>query len=257
MLGLEILPLLLWDFQMAQEVKNPPARQGATRNTGSIPGSGRPPGGGNGNPLQCSCLKNPMGRGAWWATVHGVTESETTEHKHTGMGTPPVPPAPPEQSAMRKQTWHWAAVAPGLSTAPAHSPALLLIDLHATGTDVVQSRVQLQAVIVVNMQLSQQQRVATAEQEARAGLAACVPFLGKSRLPLEVGMSLGLALANTLHPAAQSPLLCFLQSKRHTGCELPLSWGCFLGEKKVTWASIITRPEELPLSLCLLFLWNL
>ena len=44
---------------------------------GSIPGSGRSPGGGHGNPLQYSCLKNPMDRGAWWATVHGVTKGQT------------------------------------------------------------------------------------------------------------------------------------------------------------------------------------
>ena len=44
-----------------------------TRDAGSIPGSGRSLGGGNGNPLQYSCLENPMGRGAWQATVHGVT----------------------------------------------------------------------------------------------------------------------------------------------------------------------------------------
>ena len=44
---------------------------------GSIPGSGRSPGEGNGNPLQHSCLENPMDRGAWWATVHGVTKSQT------------------------------------------------------------------------------------------------------------------------------------------------------------------------------------
>ena len=44
---------------------------------GSIPGSGRPPGEGNGNPLQYSCLENPMDGGAWWATVHGVAESQT------------------------------------------------------------------------------------------------------------------------------------------------------------------------------------
>ena len=52
---------------------------------GSIPGSGRSPGEGNGNPLQYSCLENPMDRGAWWATVHGVAESgatEVTEHVH-------------------------------------------------------------------------------------------------------------------------------------------------------------------------------
>ena len=44
---------------------------------GSIPGSGRSPGEGNGNPLQYSCLDNPMDRGAWWATVHGVAKSRT------------------------------------------------------------------------------------------------------------------------------------------------------------------------------------
>ena len=44
---------------------------------GSIPGSGRSPGEGNGNPLQYSCLENPMDGGAWWATVHGVTKSQT------------------------------------------------------------------------------------------------------------------------------------------------------------------------------------
>ena len=44
---------------------------------GSIPGSGRSPGEGNGNPLQYSCLENPMDRGAWWATVNGVAKSQT------------------------------------------------------------------------------------------------------------------------------------------------------------------------------------
>ena len=46
---------------------------------GLTPGSRRAPGGGHGNPLQYSCLENPMDRGAWWATVHEVTESDTTE----------------------------------------------------------------------------------------------------------------------------------------------------------------------------------
>ena len=65
---------------MAQLVKNPPASAGDARDAGSIPGLGRSPGGGHGNPLQYSCLGNPMDRGAWWATVHGVTnESDMTE----------------------------------------------------------------------------------------------------------------------------------------------------------------------------------
>ena len=56
---------------------------GGTRNSGSIPGSGKFPGGGNGNPLQYSCVESSMDRGAWGATVHGVTkESDITEHKN-------------------------------------------------------------------------------------------------------------------------------------------------------------------------------
>ena len=53
-------------------VKNPPAKVG---DTGSIPGLGRAPGGGNGNPFQYSCLGNPMDRGAWPAPVRGVTKN--------------------------------------------------------------------------------------------------------------------------------------------------------------------------------------
>ena len=64
-------------------VKNSPASVGDAEDTGSIPGLGRSPARGNGNPLQYSCLGNPPDRGTWWATVHGVTESGTTEQAHT------------------------------------------------------------------------------------------------------------------------------------------------------------------------------
>ena len=62
---------------MAQWVKNLPANAGDTGDMGLIPGSGRFLGGGNGNPLQYSRLGNLMDRGAWRATVHGVTKSQT------------------------------------------------------------------------------------------------------------------------------------------------------------------------------------
>ena len=69
---------------MALVVKNPPANEADARDMGSIPGSGRCPGGGNGNPLQYSDLENLMDRGSWWATVHGVTELDMTEHRTAG-----------------------------------------------------------------------------------------------------------------------------------------------------------------------------
>ena len=58
-------------------VKNPPANARDARDMGSIPGLGRSPGVGNGNPLQYSCLENPMDRGAWWATVHSIAKNWT------------------------------------------------------------------------------------------------------------------------------------------------------------------------------------
>ena len=67
--------LLLQASQMVLVVKNPLANAGDIKDTGLIPGLGRSPGEGNGNPLQSSCLENPMDRGAWWATVHEVTKS--------------------------------------------------------------------------------------------------------------------------------------------------------------------------------------
>ena len=62
---------------MALVVKNPPANAGDVRDSGWIPGSGRSPGGEDGNPLQYSCLEKTMDRGAWQATVHGVAKSQT------------------------------------------------------------------------------------------------------------------------------------------------------------------------------------
>jgi len=60
---------------VAPVVKNLPASADDVGDMSSVPESGRSPGGGNGNPLQYSCLENPMDRGAWWATVHGVAKS--------------------------------------------------------------------------------------------------------------------------------------------------------------------------------------
>ena len=64
---------------MALVVKSPPASAGDLRDSGSVPGLGRSPGGGYSNPLQNSCLENPMDRGAWRATVQRVSESDTAE----------------------------------------------------------------------------------------------------------------------------------------------------------------------------------
>ena len=58
-------------------VKNVPVNERDAGDVGLIPGSGRSSGGGNGNPLQYSCLKNPIDRGAWWATVQKVEMSQT------------------------------------------------------------------------------------------------------------------------------------------------------------------------------------
>ena len=75
------------DCLVAVVVSNLTANAGDTGDVGSIPGSGRSPGGGNGTPLQYSCLENPMGRGVWWAAVHGVAESQTllSTHSHTAV----------------------------------------------------------------------------------------------------------------------------------------------------------------------------
>ena len=89
---------VLGAFQVALVVKNPLASVGDTGDTGSIPGSGRSPGEGHGNPFQCSCLESPMDRGTWKAIAHGVTKSQarfsdwacTHTHTHTHTHTPSV-----------------------------------------------------------------------------------------------------------------------------------------------------------------------
>ena len=68
---------MLWASWVALVIKNPPDNAGDTRDSGSTPGSGRPYGGRQGNPLQYCCLENPRDRGAWWATDYGVTKSQT------------------------------------------------------------------------------------------------------------------------------------------------------------------------------------
>ena len=67
----------LWASHVELVGKNLPANAGGVRDEGSIPGSGRFPGGGHGNPLQYSCLENPMNKGDLWATVHRVIKSRT------------------------------------------------------------------------------------------------------------------------------------------------------------------------------------
>ena len=78
----------VWASYGALVVKNLPANAGDIRDVGSVPGLGRSPGEEHGNPLQYSCLENPMDRGAWWAAVHKVAKSQTrlkwlSVHMHT------------------------------------------------------------------------------------------------------------------------------------------------------------------------------
>ena len=87
--------MVLGASQVALMVKNPPSKAGDPRDVGLIPGSKRSPRGGNGYPLQYSCLENPMDREAWQAAVHGVAKSWTQlnrctfthTHAHTMLGT--------------------------------------------------------------------------------------------------------------------------------------------------------------------------
>ena len=68
-------------YQGGSSGKEPACQCRRLRDVGSISGSGRSPGGGHGNPLQYSWLENPMDRGAWWATVHGVEKNQTRKKR--------------------------------------------------------------------------------------------------------------------------------------------------------------------------------
>ena len=82
MLPLRVLALLSSYSVVALAVKNPPANAGDVRDMGSIPGSGRTPGGGHGNPLRYSCLENPMDRRSWWLQSMG---SQRVGHNLSGL----------------------------------------------------------------------------------------------------------------------------------------------------------------------------
>ena len=77
--------LIAMASQVVLVVKGPPAKAGDVRDSGSIPGSG-PHLGGNGNPLQYSCLENPMDKGAWWATIYRVEKSRTRLKRLSTLG---------------------------------------------------------------------------------------------------------------------------------------------------------------------------
>ena len=101
---------------------------------GSIPGLGRLPGGGHGNPLQYSCLENPMDRGAWWATVHGVAKSWTrlSDYTFTFKGTvrkeeavPTPTPTPPTATPPALFSWGWRGLFVTQEEDPAPSASCL------------------------------------------------------------------------------------------------------------------------------------
>ena len=128
-----VAPIHPSGFPSGTEVKNPPANAGDSGGLGLIPGSGRSAGGGHGYPLQCSCLENPMDRGAWKASVLRVTKSWTrqclsthTHQPHTCACVDPAPTkcpagAPCSPSATLSRSW----CVPGLGSILPESACLV------------------------------------------------------------------------------------------------------------------------------------
>ena len=112
-------------FPGGSVVNNLPASARDSGDVCSVPGSGRSPRGGNGNPLQYSCLENPMDRGAWWAIIHGVAKSRTRLSMHTSRS-PLVLKGTSLESVLQ------ANVKVGTWPRPLQGPSLLLqpLELH-------------------------------------------------------------------------------------------------------------------------------
>ena len=98
-----------WLSWVTPVVKNLSANAGDTRDTSSIPGSGRSPGVGNGNPLQYSCLENSIDRGNWRVTIHGTAKSLST-HTHAHTHTPSVPTRWCKFVYRKHAVWHPVAI---------------------------------------------------------------------------------------------------------------------------------------------------
>ena len=124
--------------QVAIVVKTLPANAGDERDVGSIPGPGRSPGGGHGDPLQHSCLENPMDRGAWQSTVHRVAKSQTWEKWLSTHARTKWTQTPPNTISWFSEEWFslfsfWGPLVPGkglsrTSSSHLHSLTSLQID---------------------------------------------------------------------------------------------------------------------------------
>ena len=95
----------IWSSQVVLLVRNSPANAGDTRDSGFNTALGRPPGEGNGNPLQHSCLGNTMDRGAWWATDRGVPKNQTRLSTHAIQSWVKIQ----ENVTLSSRSWYWAS----------------------------------------------------------------------------------------------------------------------------------------------------